>query len=126
MCSTMRQLPLQPKLNWPGRRFCCVGFTIVISLVAAAARIAPAQTEQAQRHPPRAMPLAASNVRARPPVWSVDVLDAFFVNARTMLAGPRPDYKAATADARPAHCARTAEIRRRRSRGRPAEGSGRS
>lgn len=30
--------------------------------------------------------------RARPPVWSVDVLDAFFDDARTVLVGPRPDY----------------------------------
>jgi hypothetical protein len=31
--------------------------------------------------------------RARPPVWSRDVLDAFFDDAREKLAGQRPDYE---------------------------------
>jgi hypothetical protein len=32
--------------------------------------------------------------RARPPKWSADVLDAFFVDAREKLVGQRPDYDA--------------------------------
>jgi hypothetical protein len=42
--------------------------------------------------------------RARPPVWSIDVMDAFFDDARQVLFGPRPDIRQAAgvvaADAR--------------------------
>jgi hypothetical protein len=37
--------------------------------------------------------------RARPPNWTADVLDAFFVDAREKLEGERPDYSAAGAKA---------------------------
>jgi hypothetical protein len=38
--------------------------------------------------------LTTSAERAKPPTWTADVLDAFFDDARTVLAGPRPDYAA--------------------------------
>jgi hypothetical protein len=36
--------------------------------------------------------LAGNPKRARPPVWSTEVLETFFPDARSALVGPRPDY----------------------------------
>ena len=60
-----------------GIRTTVVGLAVLASLNAVLFAAEPAR-------PPR---------RARPPVWSRDVLDAFFDDAREHLKGPRPDYQ---------------------------------
>jgi hypothetical protein len=82
-------------------RFELLGFTFstvlrwpsAVSLFAAmlfAADVSGQSAPSAGRAKP--ISLSESQKRARPPVWSVDVLDAFFVDARAALVGPRPDY----------------------------------
>jgi hypothetical protein len=65
-----------------------------VTLGAGAALVIRAQPAPRQRAAPP-VALAESPRRARPPAWSVDVLDAFFDDARTMLVGERPDYAGA-------------------------------
>jgi cytochrome c556 len=75
------------------RRIAVVGVASVC-----AAFIARGQTPPQRRSPP--ISLTGNPQRARPPVWSIDVLDAFFPDARIALVGPRPDYGRGAGDER--------------------------
>jgi hypothetical protein len=64
-----------------------------ICVTLAAAGPAGGQAQQSAQPPPAPISLTESPARARPPVWSIDVLDAFFMDAREALVGARPDYR---------------------------------
>jgi hypothetical protein len=72
---------------------------IVACAIVSGLLAAQGQTEPARRDI-RPTPLVGTKQRARPPVWSADAKDAFFIDARTMLVGPRPDYSAVAGDVR--------------------------
>jgi len=81
------ELKLKPSLSTP-MFVRCVALAAFVGLFIA-------DRTSGQSAPPRrgrTQSLAEPPKRSRPPVWSVDVLDAFFPDARTALVGPRPDY----------------------------------